>query len=391
MRGANVCHWMEHVVTSGGCADVHFCCRRESNAGREGPSSVACDFETVGTADERTPPPPTPPPPPNDHTCAVTRVRVLSGTDVTRVDCSCLYLCPPHRIRRSLSMKPSNGGLLSAASTMTMTRRTDFSTSNDSTDDDTCAIHTDPSAASKRPPPSSAIVLEDPDAVTTLEDASLSKGSEPLAPPSDKPASSSPPATDSSRTCESTASEGAETHSSVTNVVPLARQGLGQASSMGLIKFKNNHTMRELFVPQEYLLDERVADEARKLVKAGLDPLQSSVDDIMEMAGVSLNMFSPLSRVRQFAFRVITSHAFEHGILSVIVLSAVSACHRSLRAITCRAAVFSQTATTDCDCILSHYPCAGCSGDPNKRAAPHRRPAASVPVLGHHVQRRVSG
>ncbi len=93
----------------------------------------------------------------------------------------------------------------------------------------------------------------------------------------------------------------------------------------GCTTFHNNHTSKEVTIPNSYLLDEKIAEEARAMARAGEDGFQpTSRDEVPDMQGVSLNLFDRHSRIRQQAFRIVNHKVFEGIIMAFIVMSGVS-------------------------------------------------------------------
>jgi hypothetical protein len=97
-----------------------------------------------------------------------------------------------------------------------------------------------------------------------------------------------------------------------------------QAPMGGCTTFYNHHTDKEVTIPNSYLLDEKIAEQARALAQAGEDGFQpTSRDEAPEMTGVSLGLFSTRSRIRHLAFFIINHRVFEGIVMGFIILSGV--------------------------------------------------------------------
>ena len=96
------------------------------------------------------------------------------------------------------------------------------------------------------------------------------------------------------------------------------------ASIRQLLSFRNSHTARTLTIPADYLMDDRIAEEARLLAVTGTESINANgKDDVLEVTGTALNLFPVTSPLRLFAFQFITSPFFENIIMVFILASGV--------------------------------------------------------------------
>ena len=123
-------------------------------------------------------------------------------------------------------------------------------------------------------------------------------------------------------------------HRDRSNIVSIRRKGeflpstsMASASHSTRV-FQNRHTRRSICVPVELLLDERIAHEASLLASSGSSAMMAKgVDDVVELSGVSLNLFPTTSTVRVLVFRAVTSKLFDHVIMALITFSGVRSLH----------------------------------------------------------------